>query len=319
MASAPPDVSVVIVNWNTRQYLLDCVASLLATTHLATLEIIVVDNASHDGSVEALREAHPDVVAIRNDTNLGFAKANNRGFPACRGRYVCLVNTDVLALDGVLDTMVAHLDSAPDVGVLAPRTLTRDLRVRQNCRRFPTLANAAGDYLQLKRLPGGLFHGRTLPRASYARTHDAEVLSGCFLMVRREALDEVGPLDEDFFFYGEDTDWCRRFHDSGWRIVYLADAEAIHFGGGSSAARPVAYQLAMEQADLTYWRKHHTAAERAGYVAMKSAYHLASAVAWLPLAATRPGTGWALRVRGHATCLVWLTTRRALARPLSDA
>ena len=122
--------------------------------------------------------------------------------------------------------MVAYMDAHPRVGVLGPRTVTRDLALRQNCRRFPTLANAAGDYLMLKRILPGVerFEGRTLKASTYSTTHEAEVLSGCFMMVRREAFDEVGPLDEDFFFYGEDTDWCKRFHDAGWKVVYFADA-----------------------------------------------------------------------------------------------
>lgn len=318
MAVARPDVSVVVVSWNTRQLLLDCLASLHSATHGATLQLIVVDNASHDGSADAVAAAFPDAVVVRNPANLGFAAANNRGFAVATGRYLCLVNSDVVAREGVLDAMVTHLDAHPGVGILAPRTLTGDGRVRQNCRRFPTLANAAGDALWLRRLPPPLrIEGRTLAPETYAVTHDAEVLSGCFLMVRREAFDEVGPLDEDFFFYAEDTDWCRRFHDAGWGIVYLAAAEAVHFGGGSSAARPVAHQLAMERADHTYWRKHHAPAERAAYVALRSVHHLVGMVTRLPRAVVGRDEDAARRARGHATCLVWLTTRIPLARPLS--
>ena len=126
------------------------------------LQIVVVDNGSHDGSQEALREAYPGVTLIENGANLGFARANNIGFEVSTGRYLCLVNTDVIALDGVVDKMVAYMDSHPGVGVLGPRTVTRDLALRQNCRRFPTLANAAGDYLMLKRILPGVerFEGR---------------------------------------------------------------------------------------------------------------------------------------------------------------
>lgn len=313
MQGQTPDVSVVIVNWNTRQYLLDVVASLKEQTTVP-FEIIVVDNGSQDGSQAALRRAHPDAVLIENGENLGFAKANNIGFRRASGRYLCLVNTDVIALDHVLDKMVAHLDANPDIGVLGPRTVTAELELRQNCRRFPNLTNAAGDYLFLKRLLPGIerFEGRTLPAASYSSTHDAEVLSGCFMMVRREAFDQVGPLDEAFFFYGEDTDWCRRFHDAGWRIVYFADAEAIHFGGGSSKAYPVKYYLTMEQADRTYWAKHASRPAQVGYVLMKCAYHAVCVSGWLARAAVRRDEWTRLKLRGHATNLVWLTTGRSL-------
>ena len=314
MGTSTPDVSVIIVNWNTRQYLLDVIDSLQAQTTVPT-EIIVVDNGSQDGSQEALRRAHPHVVLIENGENLGFAKANNIGFQRARGRYLCLVNTDVIALDGVIDKMVAYLDAHPDVGIVGPRTLTRELTLRQNCRRFPTLANAAGDFLFLSRLLPGVrkFDGRTLPASSYATTHDAEVLSGCFMMVRRQAFDQVGPLDEAFFFYGEDTDWCRRFYDAGWRIVYFAEAEAIHFGGGSSKAYPVKYYLTMEKADLIYWRKHASRLAQVGYVAIKCIYHTVCVVGWLGLAALRRDEQSRLKLRGHATNLVWLITGRSLA------
>lgn len=311
-----PDVSVVIVNWNTRQYLLDCIESLLAQTTVARLEIIVVDNGSEDGSQSALRAAYPDVTLIENGANFGFARANNVGFKVATGRYLCLVNTDVIALDGVIDRLLAHMDDDERIGVAGPRTLTRDLKLRQNCRRFPSLANAAGDYLMLKRLLPGVerFEGRTLKASTYSATHDADVLSGCFMMVRREAFDEVGPLDEDFFFYGEDTDWCKRFDDAGWKVVYDAGAEAIHFGGGSTKAYPVKYYLTMEQADLRYWRKHHSHAACAAYVAMKCAYHLACVAAWLPLSMIRRDDDSRVKLRGHAINLVWLTTRRCLVR-----
>ncbi len=314
MQLATPDVSVVIVNWNTRQYLLDVVASLNEQTTVP-FEVIVVDNGSHDGSQAALRDAHPEVVLIENGANLGFAKANNIGFRHARGRYLCLVNTDVIALDHVVDRMVAHMDANPDIGVLGPRTVTRDLELRQNCRRFPNLTNAAGDYLFLSRLLPAVerFEGRTLPASTYSYTHDAEVLSGCFMMVRREAFDQVGPLDEAFFFYGEDTDWCRRFHDAGWRIVYFADAEAIHFGGGSSKAYPVQYYLTMEKADRIYWAKHASLPAQVGYVLMKCFYHAVCVVGWLWPAAVRQDDQARLKLRGHWTNLVWLVSGRSLA------
>lgn len=314
MPEQQPDVSVVIVNWNTRQYLLDCIASLREQTTRVRLEIIVVDNGSHDGSEDAVRDRYPGVTLIQNGANFGFARANNVGFAVARGRYLCLVNTDVIALDGVVDKLVARMDAAPDLGLLGPRTVTREGILRQNCRRFPTLLNAASDYLMLKRLFRGVerFEGRTLKAESYTRNHPAQVLSGCFLMVRRSAMDQVGMLDEDFFFYGEDTDWCRRFHDAGWGIEYFADASAVHFGGGSTAAYPTAYYLTMEKADLRYWRKHHRAWEVAAYRAIKVVYHLAFCVAWLPLRLIRRDLQSSLKLRGHAANLVWLVSGRSL-------
>lgn len=306
------DVSVVIVNWNTRGYLLDVVRSLKETTHRASLEIIVVDNDSRDGSQAALREQHPDVTLIQNPGNLGFARANNIGFAVARGRAICLVNTDVVALDGVIDKLWNYLQTHDQVGMVGPRQINGEGNTRMNVRRFPNVANAAGDYLWLKKL--GILPGRALPPSSYLHTHAAEVLSGAFLMVRREALEQVGPLDEDFFFYGEDTDWGKRFHDADWGTVYHPEAEAIHFGGGSTAAYPVKYYLTMEQADHLYWSKHQSARARAAYVAIKVAYHLACLLGWGGIWLVRPPRRpqAALKLQGNAVTTIWLLTKRAL-------
>ncbi len=313
MSQDSPDVSVVIVNWNTRDYLLDVVASLRASTRRASLEIIVVDNDSRDGSQEALRTHHPDVTLLQNPDNFGFAKANNIGFGVARGKALCLVNTDVIAVDGVIDKLWDYLVDHPEVGMVGPRQINGEGHTRLNVRRFPSLANAAGDYLWLKRL--GVLPGRALPPSTYHHTHEAEVLSGAFLMVRREALEQVGPLDEDFFFYGEDTDWGKRFYDAGWKTVYHPEAEAIHFGGGSTAAYPVKYYLTMEKADHLYWRKHQSAPARAAYVVIKVWYHLVCVAGWTGVWLTRPERREqaALKVRGNAVNTVWLLSRRELA------
>lgn len=309
MEDTAVNVSVVIVNWNTREYLLDVVESLYATTRVS-MEIIVVDNASHDGSSAALLERFPGVTLIQNDDNLGFARANNIGFAVARGRALCLVNTDVIALDGVIDELWDFLQSHPRTAMVGPRTLHRDGATRQNCRRFPTLLNAAGDHLWLKKLGIPGVTGRALPLNTYDDTHDAEVLSGCFLMVRREAFDEVGPLDEDFFFYGEDTDWGKRFHEAGWAAVYHPAATAIHFGGGSTAAYPIRYYLTMEKADLRYWRKHHPVWQRAVYVAIRLLHNTISVLGWAAIWAVRPRRREqaSLKVRGNLVNTAWLLT-----------
>ena len=135
------DISVIIVNWNTKALLLDCVASLYKATRESSLEIIVVDNDSMDGSIYALRKIFPQVQTIVNPENLGFAKANNIGIKKAQGRYVCLVNSDVKALEGVLDKMRIYMESHPEIGVLAPKTFFGDMQIQKNCREFPTLRN----------------------------------------------------------------------------------------------------------------------------------------------------------------------------------
>lgn len=307
-------VSVVIVNWNTRDLLLDVVESLKETTRTVPYEVIVVDNDSHDGSVEALTARHPDVTVIENPDNYGFARANNIGFRAATGEAFCLVNTDVVALDGVIDTLWAFLQEHPRVGAVGPQTLDGDGLVRTNVRRFPDLRNALGDHLWLRRVLPSVFPGRSVPPERLERVHSAEVLSGCFLMVRREAVDDVGMLDEGFFFYGEDTDWARRFRDGGWDCVYLPHARAVHFGGGSTAARPLTYYLAKEKADLRYWRKHHGPGAVAGYTTIRVLHNLASVLGWGLVWASRPADRQRAghKVRGNLTNTVWLVTRREM-------
>lgn len=310
MADTPVDVSVIIVNWNTCDLLLDVIASLQTSTSRVTLEIIVVDNASHDGSAAALQERYPEVTLIQNDENLGFARANNIGFARAAGRAVCLVNTDVIALEGVVDELWDRLQAEPDVAMIGPHTIDGNGATRRNCRRFPSLGNAAGDHLWLKKLGLPGLQGRALPMDTYDETHDAEVLSGCFLMVRRDALDAVGPLDENFFFYGEDTDWGKRFHDAGWRALFHPAATAIHFGGASTAAYPLRYYLNMERADLRYWRKHHPVWQRGIYVAMRLTHNLTAAAGWAAIWAVRPQLREkaSLKVRGNLINSVWLVT-----------
>lgn len=307
------DVSIVIVNWNTRRMLLDCIESLKKETSSTKIEIIVVDNGSTDGSQKALKETYPDVCLIENGENLGFAKANNIGIARSSGRYVCLVNSDIIALDSCIDRMVAYMDNHRDVGALGPKTVDENRNLRQNCRRFPTLWNACSDYLFLRRLLPFVpqFSGRTLRRSTYEKTHPAEVLSGCFLMVRRKALEEVGLLDERFFFYGEDTDWCKRFDKAGWGIVFFSEATAIHFGGASTAAYPVKYFLAMEKADYQYWLKHHRPLEVKTYHSIKIAYHAAHKITWSLVLLTSPSEEGqvTLKAQGHTACLRWLLFR----------
>lgn len=253
------DISVVIVNWNTRELLLDCVASLIEQTRASTLEIIVVDNASRDGSMEAFAERFPQVISIRNQDNLGFSKANNQGLRIARGRYLCLVNSDVKALDGVLDKLRAFMEDQPDVGAVAPRTVGGDLKLRKNCREYPTIRNAFCQAIFLDQLFPSVraFRGRSLRDFDYGTTQEIEVLSGCFIMVRRVVIETVGMLDERFFIYSEDVDWCKRIRAGGWKVVFLPSAEAIHYGGSSSTVERVLFNREMMKANLQYWRKHH--------------------------------------------------------------
>lgn len=254
------DLSVVIVNWNTKDLLLQCIASILEQTKESSLEIIVVDNNSTDGSQEAVKEAYPKVRLICNRENLGFAKANNIGILKSKGRYVCLVNSDIVALDQCLDKMRAYMDRQQKIGALGPKTVNEHFQLRKNAREFPSLRNLLCQALFLERLfPNTrLMRGRVIHNYDFDYTREVDVLSGCCLMLRREALEQVGLLDEIFFIYGEDVDWGKRFNASGWRTVLHPEAEAIHIGGASSSIQSLRFLKERLKADLKYWKKHHS-------------------------------------------------------------
>ena len=276
------DISVIIVNWNTKTLLLDCVASLYQTTREAKMEIIVVDNASTDGSVDAMRQSFPQVKIIENLQNFGFAKANNIGIRKAQGRYICLVNSDVKALDGVLDNMHTYMEKHSSVGALAPKIYGGDMQIQKNCREFPNLRNIFCEEFFLNRLfpRASVFRGRDMIDCNYDVEMEVEVLSGCFMMVRREAIDRVGLLDERFFFYSEDMDWCKRIYDADWKLIHYPGAEIIHYGGASSDTAPTRFRLEMLKANWQYWRKHKSMIECALFWLIEFAGKLGRAIGW---------------------------------------
>ena len=258
--SASVMVSVIIVNWNAREYLLQCLASLSSEVCRYAMEIIVVDNDSSDGSPEAVEAQFPHVRLFRSGGNLGFAKANNLGVSHSRGRYVAFINSDVKVLKGCLTTLVDYCDQHPEIGMAGPRVIGGDGKLQRSCRGFPTVWNMFCRALVLDAMfpRVKLFSGYAMTYWPQDTPRPVDMLSGCFWLVRREALNEVGLLDEAFFMYGEDMDWCKRFWAGGWKVTFVPSAEAIHYGGASSANAPVRFYIERQRADLQYWKKHHT-------------------------------------------------------------
>jgi GT2 family glycosyltransferase len=254
-----PTVSIVIVTWNGKKYALECLDSLRELGGVIGIEVVVVDNASTDGTPQAIREHYPEVKLIQNEANLGFAKANNIGIAATRGDYVCLVNSDVVVPPGCLEKMVDFMKANPDIGLLGPKMLSPTGGVGQSVNRLPTVWNYLCFALGLHSLvPNSkLFGGFLMAGYGYNKTEDVEVLTGWFWMVPRRALEQVGGLDERFFMYGEDLDWCYRFLKAGWRVVFFADAEALHYGAASSGQAPNRFYVEMVRANLQYFQKHY--------------------------------------------------------------
>ncbi len=253
------DVSVIIVSWNARHYLEMCLKSIADAAPACVSEVIVVDNASADGSAELVERSFPQCKLIRAGANLGFAQANNLAMTQATGRWFALVNSDALVHPGCLEALVGHLENHPRVGLVGPRVIGGDGHLQRTCRKLPGGWNTLCRAMALDRLlpSSSVFGGYEVPASRHEQPHQPEVLSGCFCIARRSAVDEVGGLDESYFFYGEDIDWCKRFANAGWAIAFLPHATATHFGGGSTSKAPLRFSIEILRATLRYWRKHH--------------------------------------------------------------
>lgn len=251
------DLSIVIVNWNTREMTRACLESTFAGLGDLSAEVIVVDNASEDGSAEMVAEAFPQAVLIRNTDNRGFAAANNQGFEIARGEMVLLLNSDTLVHGQVLPDSVAWLRANPEVGAMGCRVLNTDGSVQLTCSMYPSILNQLLLTSGLWKLPRPRFFGR-YHMTDWQRDsqRDVDVISGCYLLVRKSAIDQVGPLDEAFFFFGEETDWCRRMRDAGWRLTFAPVGEITHHGSVSARKLNHRRDLMLSEALVRLHRKH---------------------------------------------------------------
>jgi len=256
----PVELSVVIVAWNAKHYLELCLESLASAPPRRSMEVLVVDNASADDTVAMVEAKFPWVRLIKSKQNLGFAKGNNVAIRECRGRYIALVNPDVIVFAGCLDILADFLDQNPKVGNVGPRVFNPDMTQQSTCRRFPTLWNNFCSATRLEAVFKGrpFFAGEHMLYFAHDRTRAVDVIVGCFSMIRREAFDEVGLLDERLFMYGDDVDWCRRAWKKGWQVYFCPDARAIHDRGKTTAPYPAHFAVAQQRSVLRYWTKHHT-------------------------------------------------------------
>lgn len=266
------DVAWIVVTWNAKDVVRRCLASLGAAGGGLDCQLIVVDNASSDGTPAMVEREFPSAALIRNAENLGFARANNAGLRLARARYVCLVNSDVIVPPGCLPSMVAYMDANPSVGLLGPRMLDAAGDPAPSCMRRPSLRIALVNALGLARwFPGSRLH---LDNFHSGAVQPVDVLNGWFWMARAEAVDQVGPLADEYFMYGEDIDWCDRFWAAGWPVVYFPRASAVHLGGASSARAPLRFYVEMHRANLQYWRRRHSPPSQAAYLALAALHHL---------------------------------------------
>jgi GT2 family glycosyltransferase len=269
------EVSFVIVSWNAKDYLRECLASLSAASRGMDTEVIVVDNASSDGSWMMVRDEFPTVKLLRKETNAGFARANNRGIESAHGRYLCLVNSDVHVFPEAIKTILEYMEAHPDVGLVGPKALNGDRTRQPTCRTLPTLRSSFFRALSLDTaFPRSLLFGsHFMTNWDYDQTREVDILGGCFWMIRRSALQGVGLLDTQFFMYGEDMDFCRRCHAVGWKVIFHPAAQIIHYGGASSSNAPARFWIEMQRANLQYWIKHRGRASVLAYYACLLLHH----------------------------------------------
>lgn len=244
------DLSIVIVNWNTSELLTQCLESIYKSGSRYSFEVIVVDNGSSDESVSLVSQGFPSVVLIKNNRNLGFARANNQGLAVGRGRYFMLLNSDTKVLPGAIDTLIQTADSNPELGVLGPKLLNMDGSLQVSWAGFPSIFSEllGKEFRACKPVPG-------CPSA-----YEVDYVKGACMLVRTMTIQEVGNLDNDFFFYAEEVDWCYRIKQKNWKIWYLTNAEIYHLGGGSTQVGFV--QLTrLYRGKLLYFKKHHRVSE----------------------------------------------------------
>ncbi|MDO6798746.1 glycosyltransferase family 2 protein [Shimia thalassica] len=275
------DLSIVIVNWNTREMLRDCLQSVFDTLSDLKAEVFVVDNASEDGSQDMVRESFPQVNLICNTDNRGFAAANNQALALASGRYVLLLNSDTLVHGEVLSASCSFMDGRPEVGVMGCRVLNRDGTLQITGSGYPSLLNLSLMTTGLWKLKNVPFFDRYQMQTWDRRTErEIDVVSGCYMVVRKTAMDEVGLLDEDFFFYGEETDWCRRFADAGWKLVLSPVGEITHFGGGSVKKLNHKRDVMLTEGTVRLHRKHGGILGGAACWTLLAGFNLSRSVFW---------------------------------------
>jgi hypothetical protein len=268
MTAADPTVSVVIVSWNTRDLLRACLLSVreAAVDLGGRVEIVVIDNASHDATPAMVRDEFPEVDLVHNDSNMGFAAANNQGIRRTRGRFVLLLNPDTVGRPGFLRTLLSFIDAHAEAGAVGPYVRGAKGEHQVSCYPLPTLARETWRLFHLDRIrpwgtyPSSLFEARTPQRV--------ESILGACLLVRRDAFEEAGLLDEQFFIYTEEIDLCRRLQDRGWQIYWVPESVIVHYGGASTTQVALRMFVELYRSKVQYFRKHFGRRGVIGYKAV---------------------------------------------------
>jgi hypothetical protein len=223
-------LSIIIINWNTKDLLKNCLESISEYTSNLDYEILVVDNASSDDSVEMIEKEFPQVRLIKNEEDFGFARANNQAIKESKGRYILLLNPDTQILNnGALEKMIGFMENNKKVGILGPKTVAKDGSLQISCYRFDSLSTLLSTNVFFNKLG----KGNTYKKFDFNQTKKVDMIMGGCLLTKREVIEDIGLLDENFFLCSEDADWCLRAKKKGWEVVYYPTVEIIHIGAAN--------------------------------------------------------------------------------------
>ena len=254
------DISIIIINYNVKEFLLNLLASIGKSVKNISTEIIIVDNASDDGSVEILREKFPNIKLIANKENVGFGVANNQALESAKGKYFLLINPDAIVKEDTLKKMLEFFDKTPQVGIAGCKVLNPDGSLKFACRRsFPGPWTSFTKIMGLSKLfpKSRLFARYNLTYLDENQTYEVDAISGAFMMMRKEVYEQIGGFDKQFFMYGEDLDWCWRCKESGYKVWYYPKTTIVHYKGESSRKTPFKMLKAFHDAMWIFYKKHY--------------------------------------------------------------
>jgi len=260
-------LSIIIVSWNVCDYLVDCIESILKNCRRLQYEIIVVDNAGTDGTVDFIKEKYPHIALISNTKNMGFAYANNQGIRRAKGKYLLFLNPDTIIKPDAVEKMLTFLEQNKGVGAVGPRLLNKDLTIQHSVRTFPTFRGALYRHTILRYF--GLFknHHETWRMKDFRsdRLTDVDLLMGAAILAEKDLVLKMGGFDERFFMYYEEADFCYRIKKAGYRIVFFPDASIIHLGGKSARQVPFRKKIMAIRSLLMFFGKHRNKPAVAGF------------------------------------------------------
>lgn len=250
-------LSIIIINYNTRDLLRACLKSVFQQTREIEFEVIVVDNASLDGSREMLEQEFTHVKKIFNTENRGFAAANNQAIKQAKGIYILLLNSDTEVLDGAIQKTAAFMQQHPEASIVGCKLLNADRTIQPSCRSFPSVWNLFSESFFFYKLFARtrLFGKYYMSFFDYASTREVDVVMGAFMLIRREVFDAIGHFDEDYFMYAEETDFCYRASKLGYKTYFFSEAAIMHIGGGSTRDSQKSFDL-LHSSLLLFLHKH---------------------------------------------------------------